>query len=92
MAMCTPEIDRMCARPESRIWETSSGDSQASWPVVIATATPPSRGPMSSIIRRASDQRAWFTASLTPSAHGGAGPCTIIGSEREKPTAPTLWK
>ncbi len=92
MAMCTPEMDRMWVRPALRMAVTSSGSSHASWPVVMATATPPPLGPMSSIIREASDQRAALTCISRLSQGPGRGPSTIIGSDREKPTPPMRWK
>ncbi len=82
----------MWASPESRIAATSFWVSQASWPVVMATATPPCAAPMSSIIRRARAQRVELTAIWILRPSGGAGPSTISGSDREKPTAPTRWK
>ena len=40
-AMCRPEMERIWARPETRMVSTSCGSSQVSWPVTMAAATPP---------------------------------------------------
>ena len=57
MAMCRPEIDSTCARPLSRMAWVSSGVTKASWPVVMATATPPAEPPMDAWMRRLRLQR-----------------------------------
>ena len=52
-AMCRPEIDRMCASPESRMASRSGLWIQVSCPVVMAAATPPVRSPRRATIRSA---------------------------------------
>ena len=81
MAMCTPEIEMMWARPESRrslwVWSVS----HAPWPVIIATPSPCDAGLISSAMRRDNSHRAALIRKVRASRADGSG--KVIASGRD---------
>ncbi len=94
MAMCRPLIEMMCARPAARRLSTCSRGMNASWPVIMAAASPPLSGP-----RRGDDLLGQRPArgvdphgQPQPPRRRGRRRSTAVGARSARPTAPTLSK